>query len=153
MATTKIITAQYISFIADEVIDKFGGSYQNIQTLGKTWRQQMPYNPATEEFILQQSNLFLRLLDVRDQGNFNMMYKVCFNIADHVSKYIVKKSPDLDRRTVTDKVLNDIFFNSERFVSKFKKAYKRPIDLTDERYVAYNPGVVAMYRAIHNKQH
>ena len=152
MASTKVITARYIDFIADEVINKFGGSYQNVQTLGKTWRQQMPYNPATEEFILQQSNLFLRLLDIRDQGNFNMMYKVCYNIAEHVSKYIVKKSPELTRKAVTDKVLNDIFLNSERFVAKFKKAYKRPIDMNDAGYVASNPGVIAMYMAINAKQ-
>ena len=152
MANTKVITAQYIDFIADKVIDKFGGSYQNVQTLGKTWRQQMPYSSNTEEFILQQSNMFLRLLDVRDQGNFNMMYKVCYNIADYVSKYIVRKSPELTRKVVTDKVLNDIFFNSERFVTKFNKAYKRPIDMNNTGYVAANPGVIAMYRAINAKQ-
>lgn len=153
MASTKVITAQYINFIAEEVIDNFGGSYQNIQTLGKTWRQQMPYNPATERFILKQTSLFLRMLDIRDLGNFNMMYKVCYNIADHISKYLAKKSPDLTRKVVADKVLNDIFFESEYFVPRFQKSYKRPIDMENEHFVATNPGVVAMYQAIKSKQH
>lgn len=153
MASTKVITAQYINFIAEEVIDNFGGSYQNYQTLGKTWRQQMPYNPATERFILKQTSLFLRMLDIRDLGNFNMMYKVCYNIADHISKYLAKKSPDLTREVVADKVLNDIFFESEYFVPRFQKSYKRPIDIENKHFVANNPGVVAMYQAIKNKQH
>ena len=153
MATTKVITAKYVDFIADEVINKFGGSYQNHQTLGRVWRQQMPYRPEIEQFVLQQTKLFLRLQDIRDLGNFNMMYKVCLNIADWVSKYMVKKSPELTREQITKTVLNEIFLNSEYFVPKFKKAYKRPIDTTNEHYVVCNPGVIAMYNAIQNKQH
>ena len=150
MATTRVITAQYIEYIGDKVIDKFGGSYRNYQTDGKIWRQQMPYSPAIEDFLFYQTDLFLRLLDIRDQGNFNMMYKVCFNISDHLSKYLVKKSPELNRKFVTDMVLHKIFLDSDRFKIRFRKSYRRPIDLENTKYVACNPGVIAMYKAVNS---
>lgn len=151
MANYKQITGQYIEFIAKEVINKFGASYQNYPNMGKLWRQKYPYYAEIDAFLIERTNLFLRLLDVRDQGNFNMMYKVCYNIAEHLSKYLVKKSPDLTRENVTDEVLNDIFLESDRFVAKFKKSYKKPLDMNNTQYIVCNPGVVAMYNAIHNK--
>ncbi len=153
MATVKAITYQYVSFIGHEMVEKFGGSYQTYESMGKLWRQKMDYNPQVEEFAITQSNLFLRLLDVRDQGNFNLMYKVCYNIAEHLSKYVVKKSPDLTRKAVTDDLLKKLFLNSGRFVAKFKAAYKRPINMDDARYVASNPGIIAMYKAVNGMQH
>ena len=152
MASTGQITARYIEFIAKEVIDQFGGSYQNYETHGKVWRQQMSYNKAVGDFIMRKTALFLDLQDIRDLGNLNMMYKVCYNIAEHLSKYFVKQSPDLTRKLVTTNLLNQLFFDSNRFVRKFQKIYKRPIDVTDTRFVAKNPGVVAMYNAIQAKQ-
>lgn len=148
MATKKEITAQYIDFIAEEVINKFGGSYQNKQNFGKSWRQEMPYRLEIERFIIDRTKIFLRLLDVCDSGNINTMYKVCYNISEHVSKYLVKKSSDLTRKEVTDQVLQNIFLRSNFFISKFKKSYKRPIDMSNERFVVTNPGVIAMYKSI-----
>ena len=152
MATSKQITGQYVEFIGTQVINKFGGSYQTYQTSGKIWRQKMDYRPDVEQYIMLETGVFLRMLDVRDQGNFNMMYKVCYNISEHLSKYLVKKSPDLTRKNVTDTTLHTIFLDADRFVSKFKKAYKKPIDLSNENYVKSNPGVVAMYSAIKNRE-
>ena len=152
MANTKQLTGQYVEFIGTQVINKFGGSYQTYQSAGKIWRQKMAYRPDIEQFIMHETSLFLRLLDVRDQGNFNMMYKVCYNISEHLSKYLVKKSPNLSRKSVTDATLHTIFLDSARFVAKFKKAYKKPIDLSNEVYVQSNPGVIAMYNAIQDKE-
>ena len=78
-------------------------------------------------------------------------YKVCYNIAEYLSKYLIKKSPDLTRAVVTDDLLKQLFLNSDRFVAKFRKAYKRPIDLSNQQYVANNPGVIAMYKAVNQK--
>ena len=153
MASTGAIISQYVNFIGNEVVNKFGGSYQTYESMGRLWRQKMDYDPKVEEFAVLQSKLFLRLLDIRDQGNFNMMYKVCYNIAEYLSKYIVKKSPELTRAKVTDTLLDELFLHSDRFVAKFNKAYKRPIDMSDARYMASNPGVIAMYKAIHGMQH
>lgn len=151
MASTKVITAQYIDFIADKVIDEFGGSYQTRQTLGKTWRQKIEYNQHVEDELIFNSKVFLRTLDMRDQGNLNMMYKVCYNIADYLSKYMVKKSPDLSRKIVTDRVMDAIFFESPHFVNKFQKAYKRPLS-DDPNWCACNHGVVAMYNALKQRE-
>ena len=151
MANTAQISGRYFEFIATEVVNEFGGSYQNYQTAGKIWRQQFSYNKETEDFIMAKTRLFLRTQDIRDLGNFNMMYKVCYNISEHLSKYLVKKSPDLSQAAVTDHVLNEIFFDSDTFVRRFKKAYKKPIDTTNVKWAQCNPGIVAMYKAI-NRQ-
>lgn len=148
MATTKQITGKYIEFIATEVIKSFGGSYQTYETMGKVWRQKLPYTQQIEDFLILKTNVFLAFLDVRDQGNFNLMYKVSYNIAEHLSKYLVKKSPDLTREIVTNTVIEKIFLNSSRFIRRFEKAYKRPINLDDTHYVISNPGVIAMYNFI-----
>lgn len=148
MATTDKIIADYIEFIGKEVVDTFGGSYQNYQTLGKEWRQKIGYTPTIENFIINKTNLFLRLQSVRDKNNFNMMYNLCYDISDHLSNYIVKKSPDLTKKAATNIVWNKIFFNSKAFQARFKKKYKRPIDLSNKEYCKTNPGVVSMYLMI-----
>lgn len=153
MASKEVITAKYIQFIATEVIQKFGGSYQTYQTIGRVWRQRMDYNQQVENFIIDRTRVFLRLLNECDRGNINLMYKVCGNIAEYLSKYMVKKSPDLLRKDVTNALLHKFFLDSSLFIEKFKKAYKRPIDLQNIKYVQTNPGVVAMYKAINAKQY
>ena len=151
MASTAQISGRYFEFIATEVVNEFGGSYQNYQTAGKIWRQQFSYSKKTEDFIMHKTRLFLRTQDICDIGNLNMMYKVCYNISKHLSQYLAKKSPDLSQKAVADEVLNKIFFDSDTFVYRFKKSYKKPIDTKNVKWVQSNPGVVAMYNAI-NRQ-
>ena len=152
MANANVIFKEYEQTIAKQVIDTFGGSYQTYETLGKTWRQKMDYNPSVESFVLLKTRTFLRGLEQRDKSNINMMYSVCYKISDHLSKYLVKKSPDLTRKTAQDDVMNKIFFNFDLFINKFKHTYRKPINMTNEQYVASNPGVIAMYKAIQSQK-
>ncbi len=151
MATVKQITAEYKEFISREVIDQFGGSYQTYETLGKVWRQKMKYNPAQEEFLIRRTKLFLNVQDKSVQNNMNQMFRISCNIADYLSKYLVKKSSLLTRKNVANKVVKTVFLDDDRFNMKFRNLYKDPIDLTNEKYVASNPGVVAMYIANQEK--
>ena len=152
MAYANKVTGQYIDFIANEVITKFGGSYQTVETLGKTWRQKMEYRPDIEIFITDRTNDFLNLLDSKVLSNFNIMYQATYNISDHLSKYLAKKSPDVTKRQVAQEFHNKIFFNSPKFINKFNRIYKKPIDLSNEEYVAANAGVIAMYRSVRAMQ-
>ncbi len=152
MANANVIFKEYEQTIAKQVIDTFGGSYQTVETLGKTWRQQMPYNSSIEGFVILKTKTFLRQLEQRDKSNINMMYSVCYKISDHLSKYLAKKSPDLTRKIVKENMMNKIFFNFDLFVNKFKQTYKKPIDTTKPNYVASNPGVIAMYKAIQSQK-
>ena len=152
MTRTDMITKEYTTFIGGEVVGEFGGSYQNFQTLGSVWRQKLGYSKSIEDFIMVKTRLYLRLLSDKDTNNFNMMYKVCFNIADYLSKYLAKKSPDITRKNAADEVLNKIYFNSPLFVNKFKKVYKRPVDESNPHYVAANTGIIAMSRHLKNRQ-
>jgi hypothetical protein len=152
MANAKQLTARYIEFIANEVVNNFGGSYQTYDTLGKVWRQKLEYSPKTEQFLIDKTKFFLRMLDGREQSNFNLMYNVCYGIGDYLSKYLIKKSADLIRTCVTDSVVNDVFLTSERFITKFQATYKKPINMENSAYVASNPGVVAMYVAVLNSK-
>ena len=142
---------KYVNYIADDVVNKFGGSYQTKESLGKSWRQQMEYNINVENAVIQDTKVWLRLLDNRDQGNLNLMYGVCYDISEHLSKYMVKKSSDLTVEKVTNELLNTLFFNSPHFVSIFKKAYRRPLS-NDPKWCERNRGVIAMYNAIQQRQ-
>lgn len=153
MATSKQLMAEYLEFIGRVVVDKFGVSYQIYETDGKSWRQQLKYRDDVADFIMLRTNLFLRLLSERDQSNFNMMYKVCDGIAEHLSKYFSKKSPDLTRKVVAGEILDKIFLQSPRMINKFNNVYRKPIDLSNTAYVASNPGIIAMYKSILSRQH
>lgn len=149
MPDKKVIVAKYIDFIAAEVVQQYGGSYQTVQSLGKQWRQKMEYRPEIEDFIMQKTKLFLNGLPDNMQGNFNVLYLSCMDMADWVSKYVAKKSPDIKRADVKNQVMDEIFYNSVLRRQKFKKVYSRKlIDLTNQQWVAANPGVVAMYQRL-----
>jgi len=152
MATAKQLTAEYIEFIGTKVIDKFGGSYQNYNTLGKTWRQKLEYSPKIEEFLIAETKVFLRMQEFRLQTNFNLLYVLCNGIGDYLSKYLVKKSANLTRNAITENIVNEIFLSSERFITKFQTTYKKPIDMTNAHYVASNPGIIAMYNSVLKKR-
>ena len=153
MARTNDIFLSYRDSISQEVVNTFGGSYQTVETLGKIWRQQMPYNPSIEGFVILKTKTFLRHLEQRDKSNINMMYNVCEKIADYLSKYIAKKSPDLTRKTAIDDIMNKIFFDFDLFVNKFKQTYKKPIDVINQKYVESNPGIIAMAKRINQIQY
>ena len=55
MASTGAIISQYVNFIGNEVVNKFGGSYQTYESMGRMWRQKMGYDPKVEEFAGLQS--------------------------------------------------------------------------------------------------
>lgn len=149
MASTKEISAKYNEYISKAVIDKFGGSYVNYQTLRNRWRREMEYRPEIEEFILQETKVFFRLLDICDYGNLNMMYKVSKEMADYLSAYMVRKSENSKRSQVKRQLIDELFLKSNNFVHKFKKSFKdRTIDTTDTQYVKRNPGIVALYASI-----
>jgi hypothetical protein len=148
MPNKKVIVAKYIDFIADAVVGQYGGSYQTVASLGKQWRQKMDYKPGVETFIIEKTKLFLNVLPDNVQSNFNVLYLSCQDMADWVSKYIAKKSPDVKRADVKNQVMDEIFYNSVLRRQKFKKVYRKPIDLNDEQWVAANPGVVAMYQRL-----
>ena len=143
---------QYKYDISNAVIDKFGGSYQNYETLCKTWRQQMDYRPEIEEFILSNNDIVLvKALPDYAVRDLNCMYGLCNGIAEYLSKYMIKKSVGLTRATVQDEVVNRIFFNSPVFIKHFQARYKKPLDLDNEAWVNANPGVVAMAAALKAK--
>ncbi len=152
MPNKKVIVAKYIDFIADAVVGQYGGSYQTLQSLGKQWRQKMEYRPEIEDFILQKTKLFLNVLPDNIQSNFNVLYLSCMDMADWVSKYVAKKSPDVKRADVANQIMDEIFYNAVLRRQKFKKVYRKPIDLTNQQWVASNPGVVAMYNALNNSR-
>ncbi len=139
--------------ISSAVVDKFGGSYQNMDTLGRTWRQQVPYSPDVEDFVIYETKLCLvKVLPDYCLRDLNLSYGLCNGIAGQLSKYMAKKSPELTRAVAHSVVMQQIFFENPVFVTKFKNRYKKPIDLTDAAWVGANPGVVAMYNALNNQK-
>lgn len=144
MAKTRQITAEYIEYISQEVVENFGGSYQTYETMGKTWRQELGYKPVIETFVFNKTNLFLHLLDKRDRHDLNSMYNVCDRISNYLSEYLVKKTKILTKDEIKQDYMEQIYFKNNVFVNAFKRRAKRPIDTTNENYVKTNPGVVKM---------
>ena len=114
--TGKQILDQYVVYIATAVIKEYGGSYQNFQTMGETWRKKIPYNSIAEDFILYQTDLFLISLKNRNCNDFNLMYKVCDDISKYLALYLARKlNDDVSKEVLNDvlaKVLDRIFLTS-----------------------------------------
>lgn len=142
----------YMIEISKDVIDQFGGSYQTYETLSKTWRKEFEYRESIEQFLFMRTKLFLRQLDPRIQGNFNVIYTLCDQIATYQSKYTMKKTPYIARETAKEEIMKKIFFEFDKYTVSFQKQYKKPIDMTNEAYVKSNPGIIAMYQYLQNKK-
>ena len=150
MATSYQLNMEYIEHISKEVIYEFGGSYQTYDSLKHTWRKEMDYRTDIEDFIMLKTRLFVNTKNVTVHHNFNVMYLTCDYISKYLAPYLVKKAPRLSTKQVAEDVLNSLFLKSPNFVERFKKKYKKPIDIEKPGYAPANPGIVAMYKAINN---
>ena len=151
MATQAQLFARYSDFIATELLKKYGGSYQTTQTFSKLWRQQLEYHQSVEDFILATTRVFLLMLPTDTRHNMNLMYTLCYNIADYLSKYTAKKSQEITRKEAATQILEQTFFKLSTPV--FKRIYKKPVNTDNPNYVNSNPGIIAMLEHLNSQQH
>lgn len=114
---TQIVLSDYISFISPLIITehKHGISYMDTVASRNKWREQIPYSNETEQFLINKSKLFIRMLDSRDSTSTNPVFlKALINeIADYLSAYTVR-NPNVKRtrRTATKLMIQELWDNN-----------------------------------------
>ena len=74
---------EYKVYILDKFLDKFGKSYDNVETLRDRWFHEYAYTADREEFLIQTSKLYLRIFPkTRDLKFLNALTN---HMADYLS--------------------------------------------------------------------
>lgn len=112
-AASKLFNTSYVPTISELVITKHGPSYENVTTLGKTWRTNIEYKPEIEEFLISRTRLFIRTLDTRDSNSTNPQFlrSLTNMIADYLSKYTARSSQQLTRKKAIQFLTNALYDN------------------------------------------
>ena len=79
---------EYKVYILDKFLDKFGKSYDNVETLRDRWFHEYAYTADREEFLIQISKLYLRIFPkTRDLKFLNALTN---HMADYLSEYTMR---------------------------------------------------------------
>ena len=79
---------EYKVYILDKFLDKFGKSYDNVETLRDRWFHEYAYTADREEFLIQTSKLYLRIFPkTRDLKFLNALTN---HMADYLSEYTMR---------------------------------------------------------------
>ncbi len=82
--------SQYITYIAQQIIiSEHAKSYMTPTESRNKWRVMIDYKPEVEEFLIQKTKVFIRLLDLRDSNSTNPVFLKSFVnlVADYLSGY------------------------------------------------------------------
>ncbi len=78
----------YKNYILEKFLEKFGKSYDNVETLRDRWFHEYAYTADREEFLVQASKLYLRIFPkTRDLKFLNALTN---HMADYLSEYTMR---------------------------------------------------------------
>ena len=91
--------AQYTRSISEYAIETHGGSYQTYQELRNSWRTSFAYSPKIEADIIHATKFYIRMLTLPNgrATDPHFLYSLIELIADFLSGYTVRKTPDVSR--------------------------------------------------------
>lgn len=114
----------YKEYIVKELVDAFGGSYQNAQSMKDVWRTAFVYTPECERFLIKKTNLFVFLMSGENRTTQGPVFfkNLIGLISEYLSVYISKKG--ISRNDCT-KELTERFFDKNSHVQSVIKNYMR----------------------------
>ena len=106
----------YINFINNKAIEKYGKSYMTVENTGNKWRGEIEYSIEIEEYLFTQSKLFIDMLDPRDSKSSNPQFlkPLVHEMSDYLSRYI-KRGRTTNRNNVT-KEIKKILWDENRHI-------------------------------------
>ena len=102
--------AQYIDYIAESIITKYGKSYQRAEDIKDNWRKTVEYSPECEEFLITKSKHFLRLFPItsRDYKSPVFLRSIIGLISEYLSVYSARKGVT-NRNICTAEIRNKLY--------------------------------------------
>lgn len=136
--------AQYKTFIVEEFVRKFGGSYQMPEQHFSTWRKTFDWTQEREDFIKERTNFFIRLFPnnpkIYDGPHFfrPLMYFIC----NYLAVYTCRKEETLrtlapgefiDKTLYQNQLLDELYTNNkfinmrvEKYTSANERKHTKP---------------------------
>ncbi len=121
-AQNKTMFYKYTRYITEKVMDKYGASYENMDTMGHYWRDNLPYSAETENFIVFETKIFIRLFVTTKNGW--ALRQFIDGISDYLSAY-VKRAPDTGSRNRARKKLRNLLYNQSAHIQYIIAENKR----------------------------
>ena len=86
--------SKYVVDIRDQVIYEHGKSFMTAKETGNKWRDQIDYSKRVEQFLIDKTKVFIRLLDKNVSNYTNPQFLEAFvdEVADYLSKYTMRGS-------------------------------------------------------------
>ena len=134
--------SSYTTYISETVIDTYGPSYANQETMRNTWRNQIPYTDEIADFLVFKTHMYIRFLDARDSNSTNPQFLRALThlMADYLSAYTMHSSAKITRKRAKE-ILKKLLYDNSAYIqtllarqelernareSRHKNAYKRP---------------------------
>ena len=102
--------SNYVDYIVDEIIKKYGKSYQRAEDIKDNWRKTLEYFPECEEFLITKSKHFLRLFPItsRDYKSPVFLRSIIGLICEYLSVYSARKGVT-NRNICTAEIRNKLY--------------------------------------------
>lgn len=105
---------EFVRFISEKVIKKFGASYETQSELRNSWRDKYEYRAETEKYLIRKTKLFIETLDSKAAKNYDLgfLHAVVRKMADYLSRYTKRKRPDMLRREAIKDLERELWDNN-----------------------------------------
>ena len=106
--------SSYTTYISETVIDTYGPSYANQETMRNTWRNQIPYTDEIADFLVFKTHMYIRFLDSRDSNSTNPQFleALAREIADYLSAYTVRNPKHANRKKAKEVLKIELYDES-----------------------------------------
>ncbi len=128
VAAAQEMFKSFKTFIIEEFVAKFGGSYERADNLPKDWRVFYAYKPECEEFLIERSKTFIHVapnVDHKYQSP-TFLRNLTSLISEYLSLYVAQKGW---KRNDCTKYLQEMLFNKNKHVqletTRYVKENKR----------------------------
>lgn len=113
---------KYKVHILEKFLDKFGKSYDSVESLRDRWFHEYKYTADAEQFLIDESKLYLRLCPHYREIKF--LNALTTHMAEYLSEYTMKYTeyPDKDARRAGRKIakqkLKDELFTKNKYIQQ-----------------------------------
>ncbi len=104
----------FARFISEQVIEKYGSSYETQEELRNSWRDKYEYRAEIEKFLIRKANLFIRTLNSRlpSSSDLGFLHALVREIADYLSRYTMRKKPCMLRKEAIRELESELWDNN-----------------------------------------
>ena len=117
----------YKTYIVNEFVSEFGGSYQTPEQMKDIWRKTFKYEPECENFLEFKTRIFIRMLPNEDMINTPTFLRNFIRlVSDYLAVYVCRKNPECEYNNISNELYEKLC-NSyvKQVLNRIKNALKK----------------------------